>query len=98
MSQIITYKCDSCGKESTDKDKLDLAIVAIGVKRDYYGSFDAQTFSLLDNAKREKEMCKICRIKLGILPPGMKKEEVQTPVPTLEDMIREIIRDEISNH
>ena len=100
MSQTITYKCDRCGKESIDKDELNLRIVGIGIKVDKYSSYQDRSYDLKDYYNREKEMCEGCRRELGIIEP-MKKATgglIMPVPPTLEEVIREIVRSEIENH
>lgn len=97
MSTTVIYKCDRCGKESTNEKEIDLAIVGIGVKREKYSSYPEHNYDLADHCNRETEMCGACRIELGILPPKKRSDGgMVAPVPpSLEDVIREIIREEI---
>ena len=91
--ETTTYKCDSCGEETVGNSTLKW--VAIGVKEQRYSSFNPG-ITLQDGLIREKQMCLKCRIKFGIhkenLPPGTP----DPTFPTLEGMIREIVREEIS--
>ena len=95
MSRTITYRCDKCGSESTEAKNLDLKLVAVGIKEDQYSSFSGQTFTLQDGEKRQKEMCQACRRALGIDYVEKPKTANPPSYPTLEDMIREIVREEI---
>ena len=74
---------------------MKLETVAIGVKRVKYGSYETG-YDLTDHQLREKDMCKKCREELGIYNPKPKPEVAQS-YPSLEDIIREIVREEISN-
>jgi hypothetical protein len=97
MSRITTFKCDRCKKESVGKDELGLAFVAVGIKKEQYGMFHRDAFDLRDSASRGMEMCKACRVELGVELPEKVAEPVQEQpvIPTLETMIREICRQEI---
>ena len=86
------YKCDRCGAQSTDLSILKLEIIAIGVKNVNYDRYHPG-YDLYDAILREKEMCLRCREELGIYN-AKPKEVVPESYPSLEDMIREIIRDE----
>ena len=100
MSKVTTYKCDKCRKESINPDELKLIVVGVGIKSTAYGSsYHEKAFSLYDPLRREMEVCDSCLEKLGFVhkKEGEDKKETQQPYPTLEDMIREIIREEIQN-
>jgi hypothetical protein len=92
--EILT--CDRC-KNSGGSD-FKLYHVALGIKEyksNYYGS---QTFALDDHLYRSKELCQECVYALGLqIPPKKEKKEVEQTAPTLEDMIREMIREELEN-
>jgi len=62
-----------------------------------YEMFHRDAFDLTDSASRGMEMCKACRVTLGVELPEKDAETVQEQpkIPTLEDMIREICRQEI---
>lgn len=95
MSQIITYKCDRCGKESIEKSTLNLKIVGIGVKEEKYSSYQCHTYTLDDEQRREAEWCQECRTTVGLNNPQKEDSPPPSP-PSLEEMIREIIREEIA--
>ena len=99
MSKITTYKCDKCKKESTNSDELKLTTIGIGIKSETYGSsYREKEFHLYDPLRREMEICPDCLSNLGFVrieKTGLG--EVKAPYPTLENMVREIIREEIQN-
>lgn len=98
MSQTTTYKCDRCGKESTNADELNLMLVAVGVKKERYSSYYGREYDLHDWSNRQMEMCRSCREQLGLHDTEhVKKDEPVSVAPSLEDMIREICREEITN-
>lgn len=92
--KTITYKCDRCGRENTvdsrtTERELNLETIRVGTGQ--YG---------YDNAHRGgKEWCWKCRIEVGIDEPTKRMPEAVPldPLPTLEDMIRELVREEIQN-
>jgi hypothetical protein len=97
MSRVTTYRCDRCGLESQDSNVLNLKTVAIGTKTERYSSY-GPGYNLSDHQLREKEMCQKCREELGIYDPKpTKAEDLPKAFPSLEEIIREIIREEISN-
>ena len=97
MSRKTIYRCDRCGDVSMTEGILNLEIVAVGVKREHYNSYQPG-YTLIDHQLREKEMCKKCREELGIYDPEPKKaEDPIRAFPSLEEMVREIVREEISN-
>jgi len=97
MSRITNYKCDKCGAEDTDNRGVDLKFVGIGIKNDNYSSYLERSFNLQDAQRRGMEMCKKCRLELGIEPTATPETDPPETYPSLEDMIREIVREEISS-
>jgi len=86
--RTTTFKCDRCGAESTGDDTIGLEKVVVGSGRFY------------DYSQRgESEWCKKCRIETGVEKPDKNTPEIAPidPLPTLEEMIREIVREEIQN-
>lgn len=92
--KTTTYKCDRCGRENTvdyhtTERELDLETISVGTGKYHY-----------DKSHRGgQEWCKKCRIEVGIDSPekAMPEAVPLDPLPTLEDMIREIVREEIQN-
>lgn len=100
MSQITTYKCDRCKLDSTNWKDLDLKEIRIGMKK-VSGSYSSSSYALHDFSNRKAEWCEACCREVGIIPPLFygktpQDETVQQPKPTLEDLIREIVQEEIS--
>lgn len=88
--KTTTYRCDRCGAEDTTNN-IGLQFVFVG-----FGEY------LSDAKKRSqnKEWCLRCRIETGLqIPSSNYRPEIKPiePEPTLEDMIRMIVRDEIQN-
>jgi len=97
MSQVTTYKCDKCKEESINSEDLKLTTIGVGVKSTAYGSsYREKEFHLYDPLRREMEICPDCLSNLGFVRrEKIDPEKVEVQYPTLEDMIREIIREEI---
>lgn len=85
MSVQTTYTCDRCGAKQDTYNQF--WVVSVRVT-----SFDA----LPSNYDRGKSAhwCRACCEMYGILP-HTKECTVITPEPTLEDLIREIVREEV---
>ena len=86
MSSMTIYKCDNCGSES--KGSRHTRTVGI-----YVGSIDYSDF------RKSEDWCEACIKKAGCVPPTRPKKEdpAPPPAPSLEDMIREVMRQEIQN-
>ena len=86
--RTVIFKCDRCGATAED-DKNFLKRVAVGVNWGY--GFQAA------DRKLEAEWCRECLIKAGLHSPQNEADEkIAPPVPpTLEDLIRDIVREEI---
>ena len=81
--------CDRC-----KKDVEELIPVGAG-KRDYhYSSYGRDMESVWQVSA---EWCLPCCIELGFAQANPKIPAEKTPDPNLEDLIREIVREEISN-
>ncbi len=81
--KTTTYKCDKCGEEASGTNTIGLDIVEVR-----WGQYETHV--------TQGEWCKKCRIEMGCIYDGDKKPvaEDESP-PTLEDLVREIVRDEI---
>lgn len=81
--------CDKCNKE-VDK----LTEVGAGVREYYYGShISGAKYTLYQHTA---EWCDSCCIEWGVLKLNENADVKSiTPEPTLEDFLREIIREEI---
>jgi NifB/MoaA-like Fe-S oxidoreductase len=98
---ITIHKCDQCGKESGDtpeeREALNLADVAVGVTKYKYSGYSGGRYTLQDDLKRVKAMCKECRAKLGLIDVPKELPPNAPAYPTLEELIREMVREEIAN-
>lgn len=87
--QTTIYKCDRCGEESTDRQEINLDRVGVFVgiyeRRFSYGSPSVELI---------KEWCQNCREKYGLVQK-VKESKVEVTPTTLEDMVREIVREEL---
>ena len=100
MSKTTIYRCDRCGKESEDMDKLGLTVVAIGVRHDRQSTYwSNHEFMLFDDIRKERrpemELCKDCLHELGIRFKDKEENPAADSCPSLEEMIRIIAREEI---
>lgn len=88
--RTVILKCDRCGA-TAENDTTFLKHVAVGVNWRY--GFQAA------DRKLEAEWCHECLIKTGLRRPQNEAEEKIAPPapPTLEDIVRDIVRDEIAN-
>lgn len=84
------YKCDRCGAEDTSNE---IKIERVGA---FVGSY--QTYKSYGKNNREqvleKEWCQTCRTDVGFQLHYDPKPQTESPI-TLEDLIRELIREEI---
>jgi hypothetical protein len=87
-----TYTCDACKK----------GIVREGAKRDqlwyvtvYYRE-GASPQIAYSTGTREVHWCRACMERAGLTPVVELKENPPEVVKTLEDVVREIVREEIS--
>lgn len=89
MSIVTTYTCDRCAKSQTTDDQM------WNVKVSY------QHIRMSDQDGPKALWCRACMEKVGILGPyraETKLPDESKPQPlTLEDLVREIARDEVTN-
>ena len=88
---VTTYTCDRCKESVSGEDTLKLFRIFVG-----YGHY-------FDDARKratgQVEGCEKCRIETGLQGPDKNQPEIipQEPTLTLEDLIREIVREEVFN-
>lgn len=86
MAITTTYKCDCCGYEKSESEQM--WHIYIGLQ--HYG---------MQSSIRDKEQlwCRPCVEKHDLLRGVSNPKEQNPPIisPTLEEIIREIIREEI---
>lgn len=87
MSTKTTYACDRCNKEFIDRKELKCVSAGVG---DYSGS-DSWYKSF------RQDWCLACLDEFGLPHENAKKivTEPPLPQPTLDDMIRAFIRNEL---
>lgn len=85
MASVTTYTCDRCAKESTDNGFLHQVSIVV---RKHYG----------ECVRHGQEWCSECITSVGIELPsvhGRSNDTAPIPQPTIEDIIREIVRSEL---
>ena len=83
------YKCDRCGAEDTSNAiRLERVGAFVGSYQIYQSSGKGLEQPLT------KDWCKACRLEAGFRVHSEPEPVTETPV-TLEDLIRELIREEI---
>lgn len=91
MSVTTTYTCDRCGaQQSTPEQFWTIGVVA---KHDLHTAFPKWELPLERN---RMQVCRACCEAMGMVP-RMVPVENPPPPPTLEDLIRELIREEMQN-
>lgn len=87
MSIITIYQCDRCGHEQQTKDQIWQVQVTIGS----VGALHSQ------NKTHAAEWCRKCAEAAHLLPDRTHKEakEELPPPPSLEDLVRQIVREEM---
>jgi len=89
MSILTTYTCDRCGHQQTKPEQMwELCV--------HYKHYDYR-YSDAGSKRAIQLWCRKCCDNLQIIcnPPPPKAGEVPVPKVTLEDMVREIMREEI---
>ena len=91
-----TYKCDNCGHEQKTREQMWDIGVSLRPNGGYPGLLSSGPPSPYEKPKPEELWCRECVEKLGLLPAngGAPKEDTEPEPPTLEDMIRQIVRGE----
>jgi hypothetical protein len=83
--------CDRCGKSAeTPKGKEDLDLKTIGA------GFASGPYVNIRNPAWVKDYCINCRTALGIATETQLQEAKPKSIPTLEDMIRELVAEEVA--
>ncbi len=90
MAQTTTYTCDRCGKWEVDKSDF---LVPVAVRVGSSWAKDGWTNAIIPT----QMWCKECIAAMGILHPGTMgmNAPLLSVAPTLEEVIREIVRDEV---
>lgn len=92
---VTTYTCDKC-KHSQEHPQSPKQLWDIGIGIETAGC--SSYYSTSPKLAHKQMWCRSCVIKAGLFPPSRTDEEkTPTPPPTLEDMIREIAREEIND-
>ena len=86
----VTHECDKCGK-SGDPENVRLSGVFVCCEPFYRDANNTST------ARFKQHWCRHCCVKASLLPQvkRIKDPPPDDPPPTLEDFIRDIVREEI---
>ena len=86
-----TYKCDRCGHSQEDKQQM----WHVKIYCEHVGYVQPRQFHFLPDG--DALWCRKCVDELGLLSSFVNPSAIQaTPPPTLEDQIREIVREEVA--
>lgn len=91
MALRVIWKCDKCGVVNDDANEMGLFEVGVGIEHIRVSSKGGVKLEYVDAARRKGQWCRKCCEEAGLLSTA--KPEGDTPsVPTLEELIREIVR------
>lgn len=101
MARKEVHECDKCHKQATtteEKELLGIGEVIVGFSLHHvgYGSL-SRVEPYRAHQKWSKDLCRACRAEIGCLEEKIKEKDRANDnnVPTLEDMVREIVRQEL---
>lgn len=90
------HTCDRCGKSAATKEEqevLNLGTLCLGFATNMFYS---QPRVHSAHHVWTREWCQACRTELGCLEPKVREAAQNgTPVTSLEDLVREIVREEV---
>lgn len=103
--QTRSFECDRCGKKGTmcgrgnayeDEDGNPIQIWYVAVMYSSVAILEQPALNLYQGGKTrvKAEWCRDCLDATGLIPPPERKETEAPPPPTIEDAIREIVREE----
>lgn len=94
MGKVTIYTCDKCGHEQTEQDKPhQLWEVYVGAR-----SMGSTYPVVAARPDLKKLWCRDCAIKQGVVkksPHSQSEAKPIEPQPTIEDLIRDIVEDEV---
>ncbi len=87
MAQFTTFKCDSCGGETTIADhmvSITIKWLPVGDPRHWQG------------IERSKDLCWACCDRLGVATPARVQEQPELKkATTFEDLVRALVEEAI---
>lgn len=91
MGVATKYVCDKCGHTQDTSVQM----WEVGITR---RSLDSPSMNAAAARQPPKQLwCRECMVLAHILPCKKGEEEKLPPPPTLEDLVREIVREEMQN-
>lgn len=93
------HTCDRCGRSAaTDEEKAELGLGDLVLGFDGFTGFNGRTQVYTAHKLWRKEWCHACRKELGCLSDEVHQAAQQDkPVTSLEDLVREMMREEMRN-
>lgn len=90
-----TFTCDRCGEE---KHNDQMTTVSIYIRDGAGRPYGPASFGDYEHPVKSADWCRDCLKELGIwpVPPKPKEGEPEPYVATMEDIIREIVREELA--
>ncbi len=83
----VTKTCDACNADVTNKDQLWNVAIGIGCHPDQ-ARIDSQP-------KHNAQWCRSCMEKRGLVPVPLHQRTVNYPIATIDELIRDIVREEL---
>jgi hypothetical protein len=87
MSIVTTYTCDRCGHSQNDSDQMWNVVVSI--------THNVHSEPGYYDGRHRVLWCRGCTEHFGLVPARRPAGTPEPILPTLEDMIREIVREEM---
>lgn len=101
--KIVILKCDRCGKEFQGENEVKLVnnFCSVGIfwEKGFSQMLDYRVSAFRSSGKRQKMIvnwCLECCEKMQVPPPKEPIPVMVDNAPTIEDFIREIVREEVS--
>lgn len=86
MAIVTTYACDRCGHQQNSGEQM--WDIGVGIQ-------PTAQYKPIEYLKGKSLWCRACVVGvLGLLPKNNDDPPPPSPAPTLEDMIRQIVREE----
>jgi hypothetical protein len=91
---LVCDRCKTQAETPEEKETLGLGQIVIGFEIQYSGAYNSRKVWAA-NQQWSRDWCRECRAEVGILENENKRPIVSETAPSLEDMIRDIVREEL---